>query len=372
MSSVQPFETVTGTLLAVDGSPEVGVKLVFDLKEPGQHAGSASSITTARRSVVTDENGAFSVQLFRTEDDLGANYYTLSRVVAGGLGIERLVDPQNFSVPAGGPFDFAALVQQFSVQRMGLDAKIAAAAVNTRLNADRAQGYRDEIDPDGLEVRFTDSVNAKVDQVTADMQAAVDGHVSRFAQTAPFVNLLKNSHARDEIGGVLQSPISFYSPSDQRQMTLVEPVSVWRNDDARVPAAIAAIAQARAGTANDDANVIRMVVTSPNPTGEMYFFAHMTVPGRVSSGFDALMVVGDGASCRITDDQGVRDVPLVSGEVVRDVRHCAYRQYNIDGSAIKGQFEALEIFIVRPWVCAGQLYTGLPAFVLTNKLHLED
>lgn len=372
MSSVQPFETVTGTLLAVDGSPEVGVKLVFDLKEPGQHAGSASSITTARRSVVTDENGAFSVQLFRTEEDLRSNYYTLSRVVAGGLGIERLVDPQNFSVPAGGPFDFAALVQQFSVQRMGLDEKIAAAAVNTRLNADRAQGYRDEIDPDGLEARFSNSVNAKVDQVTADMQAAVDGHVSTFAQTAPFVNLLKNSHARDEVGGVLQPPIAFYTPPDNRQVTLVEPVSVLLNTDPQVPAAIAEIARGGASGANDDANVIRMVVSSPYPEGEMLLLPHMTAVGYISCGADALMVVGDGARYTIVDGSGTREVPFVSGQVVRDARLCLRRTYNLDGIPIKGQFDRLEIFLVRPWVCAGKLFTGLPLFVLNNKMHLED
>lgn len=355
MSSVQPFETVTGTLLAFDGSPEVGVKLVFDLKEPGQHAGSASSITTARRSVVTDEGGAFSVQLFRTDDDLRANYYTMSRVVAGGLGVERLVDPQNFSVPEGGPFDFAQLVQQFSVQRMGLDEKIAAAAVNARLNADRAQSYRAEIDPDGLEARFSQQV---ADGVAA-MDVALDAHIAQARSEYPAVNLWKNAQATAvDSGGNLLTPLTVATSYSGSTTTVTQRVLVPNHPD--LPPEINAALLPDSNLASSPVNCIELTLNQNDGNGKFRLMAFRTLKGKYTAGAAYVQAASDGI--RLTDTD------LVAGTLYENLKSSADAFFHVNGLFGTVVGNGKKLYVALPYVAAGVL-SRPPLFLLDSNYH---
>ena len=167
-------KTVTGVLRSPDGEVVPGGAITFKLNVATTDTLTGHVVMPFPATAVADENGTFSIDLWPNDRGLSATYYTVS--VAGDLNGSRIgfAFKEPVQVRQVDDGDFGKMVGRAVFVAKGLPEQLTETALEVAENKSLAAAYAAQIDPDGLEARFSQQVAVGVADVRGQFEASAD------------------------------------------------------------------------------------------------------------------------------------------------------------------------------------------------------
>lgn len=348
-------KTVTGVLRAPGGEVVPGGSITFKLNAMTNDIESGDIILPFDTVAVADENGAFSVDLWPNDRGVGNTYYTVKG--SGQLDGTRLSFEftEQVQVKTTDDGDFGKLVARSVYVAKGLSEQLTETAIQVAEDRLAAAQSAAQIDPDGLEVRFSQQV---ADGVAA-MDVALGAHIAQARSEYPAVNLWKNAQATAvDSGGNLLTPLTVATSYSGSETTITQRVLVPNHPD--LPPEINAALLPSGNLVSKPVNCIELTLNQNDGNGKFRLMAFRMLKGRYTAGAAYVQAASDGIRLADTD--------LVAGTLYENLKSSSDSFFHVNGLFGTVIGNGKKLYVALPYVAAGVL-SQPPLFLLDSNYH---